>query len=183
LEQLRSYFNYNAQRALFLTGEPAHWILRTRSAFKGAGPLFVENVFGEPYRFSGGQNVYARQFNLERKDSVSAPAVVNDGAKLWVLGIKTEGSDTIISSWNGARTEVLGGLLYPATTVSSTIPAFVDQNSESSYSYALSNGVGTDYQQHVREARSGSTKTLTAASVPDRGTASILPLYSGHGYP
>lgn len=36
----------------------------------------------------------------------------NDGGQLWILGIKTEGPGTNITTCNGGRTELLGGLVY-----------------------------------------------------------------------
>jgi hypothetical protein len=88
--------------------------------------------------------VWARQLNTEG-DGVR---IVNRGAPLWILGIKTEGANTAISSLAASRTEVLGGLLYPATPIPRDLPAFHVEDSsftatvaESSYAAAAAYGV------------------------------------------
>ena len=46
--------------------------------------------------------------------------LINKAGRLWFLGLKTEKDDNVIETKNGAATEVLGGLLYPAGTVDAT---------------------------------------------------------------
>jgi|GEM_PF-6644022 len=79
-------------------------------ALPGAGNVFIENCTMNASFFVPGQKVWARQFNPEAIGGARADSglVVNDGADLWVLGMKTEGTWTVVRSVNGARTELLG---------------------------------------------------------------------------
>jgi len=147
-------------------------------AWDGAGPLFVENVAGSGWRFAPSQKVWARQLNPEDDRT----RVVNDGADLWVLGIKTEGPGTVIETTNGGRTELLGGLLYPAGRVPAAHRAFVSRDSEVSLTYAMRayeerNG----YRIHVEERRGATERTWAGPRVEGEGPGAVVPLYSGRG--
>ncbi|MFO0879331.1 MAG: glycosyl hydrolase family 28-related protein [Gemmataceae bacterium] len=74
------------------------------------GELYLENMVGE-WVFGRGQRVWARQLNAEEEGT----HLLNAGATLWVLGLKTERGGVLIDSLPGARTEVLGGLCYTTT--------------------------------------------------------------------
>ena len=51
--------------------------------------------------------------------------IINRAANLWILGIKTEGVGTIIRTERGARTELLGGLIYAVSdNIDPTEPIF-----------------------------------------------------------
>jgi hypothetical protein len=144
-------------------------------ATKGAGSLFGENVMIGQWRFESGQNVWLRQLNTE---FTKATRIVNNGAKLWILGLKTEDPYTVIETKAGGKTEVLGGLIYPgqgATPVPATDVAFVNNESFVSLIYvtAVDTG-GQDYTNHVRETRGGVTKTLIKSAIPNRGPSSFI---------
>ncbi len=74
----------------------------------GAGDLFVDDICGGPWRIDR-SSVYARSLNEETK----ALKIHNNGGSLWILSLKTEFSGPVVRSENGARTEILGGHLYP----------------------------------------------------------------------
>jgi hypothetical protein len=108
------------------------------------GELFLEDVCCGTFELAGNKPVWARQLNTEG-DGVR---IVNRGAPLWILGIKTEGANTAISSFAASRTEVLGGLLYPVRPVPPDLPAFHVKDSsftatvaESSYAAAAAYSV------------------------------------------
>lgn len=142
---------------------------------KGAGLVFGENVMMGQWRFEPGQKVWLRQLNTE---FTQATRVINNGASLWILGLKTEDPYTVIETKGGGKTEVLGGLLYPgqgATPVPATDAAFV--NNESQISLVYVTGVdkgGQDYTIHVQETRGKITKTLVKSAIPDRGLGSFV---------
>ncbi len=142
---------------------------------KGAGLVFGENVMMGQWRFETGQKVWLRQLNTE---FTQATRVVNNGANLWILGLKTEDPYTVIETKGGGKTEVLGGLLYPGqgtTPVPTTDVAFV--NNESQISLVYVTGVykeGQDYTIHVKETRGGVTKTLVKSAIPNRGLGSFV---------
>lgn len=133
---------------------------------KGAGPLFLENVCCGRLEFDQ-QNVWARQLNVEIR---GGPMITNNGGSLWVLGLKTERDSTVIESTAGAKTEVLGGLLYPATKVAAEQPAFINEDSHQSLIYATTAyNAGTSYTVQSLTTVRGSTKRLLTADLPRRG--------------
>lgn len=140
----------------------------------GAGDLYLEDVCGAPWSFTR-QNVWARQFNTEGRET----KIVSDGGSLWILGYKTEATGTLIETRGGGRTEVLGGFSY-SNSGNYTMPMFVSDNSSLSVTIGESNYNGTPWQILVRETRGSETRELKRDSVPRRGSASLLPLYSGH---
>lgn len=150
------------------------------------GALFLEDVVGGPWRFSG-QDVWARQWNSETNDT----QVVNDGGSLWVLGFKTEKGYTTISTQNGGKSEILGGLLFPASRpTDEAVPALRNDNSVMSVSIAEAL-YKTYYPTVVEEIRGTSVERLATTALPHRqaveespeGIASkgsfSLPLYVG----
>lgn len=98
-------------------------------ASPGAGDVFIENVaigqWGkmpeEPCAiFIPGQKVWARQFNPERAAPSAPPtkqkpripsSIMNEGATLWILGLKTEGGQSQLSN-HGGQVEVLGSYIW-----------------------------------------------------------------------
>lgn len=148
----------------------------------GAGNLFLEDVSnqagGTGWFFGPGQNVWARQFNLEG-DRVK---VTNNGANLWVLGIKTEAGKPIIDTLGGGKTEVLGGLVYAVIPVGANDAAFSNHESSVSLIYGEScYTTGESYRTHVRETRGGVIKTLMDTSLTTRsGLGKFMPLYVGY---
>jgi hypothetical protein len=140
------------------------------------GRLFIEDVTGKFWEFNQ-QEVWARQLNSEN----NGRKILNNGGKLWILGLKTEKAGTAIETINGGKTEVLGGLLYPASAqVPAEQPAFLNQESQISVAIAESqHGRGGRYQTLVREIQNGETRNLENNAVPRRGGGSVIPLYPG----
>jgi len=135
----------------------------------GPGQIFLSDVEGGwGWRFTRGQQIWARQFNSEQKDL----NIVNDGAQLWILGLKTEGPGTAITSTNGARTELLGGLLYPVRPTVADKPAFVtDSSSAASLTFGTSaNDAGRNYNLLSRNGE----LVVTSGQVPGRGKGSLV---------
>lgn len=158
----------------------------------GSGSLFVENVFNiddghnssnrsPVWKFSGEQRVWARQINPEHRDCVR---LQNDGATLWVLGVKTEKLGPVIDTRGGGATEVLGGFIFGtrATTGVAPTPAFV--NHESSVSITAcehqSDAARPTYNTVVEETRGGVTRVLDDDLLPNRMYSSfVLTSYVG----
>lgn len=140
----------------------------------GAGDLYIEDIVGGPFVFYPGQKIWARQFNNE----VRATKIINKGADLWILGLKTETPQTVISTRQGGRTELLGTLIYPAdqfTDVEKQLPAFEAIDAQMSLLYSESvycSGCG--YPIHIREQRGSETK------IAPRETFSGRQLYVGY---
>lgn len=138
-----------------------------------SGPVFFENVSMGYIRLTHPQKVWARQLNLESAET----KIVNRGANLWILGLKTERVSVVIDMREGAKTELLGGLLYPLRSVDAEMPAFSSVESSYSLSYATTSYVeGRDYTVHVKERVNGNLHKLNRTDVSRRGLGSNLPL-------
>jgi hypothetical protein len=144
----------------------------------GIGTLFVENVVAARWKIEFPQNVFARQINPESDRT----KITNNGGKLWILGLKTEGVGTNIETEQGGSTEVLGGLIYPVRKTSADSVSFVVNDSRASFIYAVSNytpaGIGGNFAIQVKETQHEAVKFLLSTSLPARGLGLMMPLYS-----
>ncbi|MBW4634280.1 MAG: DUF4347 domain-containing protein [Iphinoe sp. HA4291-MV1] len=133
----------------------------------GAGELFLENVNLERLKIQPNQNVWARQFNNEYNQGTK---IENDGGTFWILGLKTEGTGTVIESKNGAKTEVLGAVIVPARPFSSgekQKPAFIVNNSKASLIYRqIAYDPNYNYDIQVEETRNGETRRKWTSQLP-----------------
>ncbi|MCX7594840.1 MAG: glycoside hydrolase family 55 protein [Fischerella sp.] len=147
------------------------------------GNLFIDDVsIADRTRFlNPAQHIWARQLNPEIQTEIN---VVNRGARLWILGMKTEQSKTKIQTTNGGFTELLGGLIYTNGTKDPTDPLFQIVNAYASFS-----GVAEAYFPKknsqpvwlwVEEKRGFQTKRLHRNQIPARMTTNgrVLLLYS-----
>jgi hypothetical protein len=150
-----------------------HGNIRAYTAQPGAGDLYLEDVELGSARFVPGQRVWARQFNNESE----GPKIVNDGAALWILGLKTERAGTVIETVGGGKTELLGGLIYPSREVPASDVAFISRDSSVSLIYSQNVYCqNCGYTTDVEETRGGSTRRLSAGEVGGR-----MALYVGYG--
>ncbi|MGI2903718.1 glycosyl hydrolase family 28-related protein [Tolypothrix sp. VBCCA 56010] len=147
---------------------------------QGTGDLFIDDAAMHTIRLlNPAQHIWARQLNPE--GSVET-AVVNRGAKLWILGLKTEGSKTKIETTDNGFTEVLGGLIYATNKQAPSDPLFRIINASCSFVGVTEAYFDKDtYQIWVEETRGNETKKLMRREIPDRRTANgqALVLYTG----
>lgn len=142
----------------------------TSGRFTGSGDLFLEDVCSNPFtswRF-GKQNVWARQFNVENEGT----HIVNDGGKLWVLGLKTERGGTLIETRGGGVTEVRGGLCY-TTTDPNGAPMFMIEDGSLAATIGESCFTGKPYDVLVKTPKT----ELRKGQAPQRTGGSVLPLF------
>lgn len=140
----------------------------------GGGALFLENACCGGMRLEGPQGVWARQFNSEG----GGVRVRNDGAPLWILGVKTEQNCTIVENLPGARTEILGGLLYIVMPPPASVPAFIVNPGSSLVAAYVESAYrdGAIYQEHVVSTdASGKRRVVGAAALPARGRSRLVP--------
>jgi Pectate lyase superfamily protein/Viral BACON domain len=146
---------------------------------RGTGTLFVENVSAAHWRILFPQNVFARQIDPE---SNTTTKITNNGGKLWILGLKTEGTSTNIETAQGGYTEVLGGLIYPVWKTSPDSVSFVVNDSRASFIYAAANyrpvASGGNFPIQIKESQHGVEKSLLSTSLPARGLGSMVALYA-----
>lgn len=141
----------------------------------GNGDLYLENVVAD-WEFRSGR-VWARQFNNERLGT----HILNAGATLWILGLKTERGGALIETRAGGTTELLGGLSY-TTNNGKLSPMFVSEDARVSYVIGEVCYSGDPYKSLVKETRGGVERVLNRGDAPFRPTflqGSQVPLYVG----
>lgn len=152
--------------------------------------VFLEDVIGGggPLVIKPGQRVYARQLNNEMalKSKETSGMVQNLGGLFWVLGYKTEFGSTVLRTTNGGRSEILGGLWYPAQGVhDKSVAAIEVEDAAMSASFTdIAFSSRAAYKVVVRETQNDSTKTLSRGTIPIKWGAGhyAVPLFvSGTG--
>ncbi|HEY9729701.1 MAG TPA: glycosyl hydrolase family 28-related protein [Chroococcales cyanobacterium] len=147
------------------------------STTSNTGTWFIENVVTGRLNIGKGQNVYARQLNCESPPP--GALVKNDGGLVWLFGYKTEFGNTVAATLNSGKTEILGGLFYPAQGVHDPkIPVLLNRDSAVSAVYREI-AFGPTYTIQVEETRRGKTKTLRRDTL-SRGNMIPMPLYVGY---
>ncbi len=148
----------------------------------GAGPLHVEDVScqfphgnqsgGPNIILAKGQQVWMRQFNPESEGTAK---IRNEGADLWILGLKTERGTTLLEA-TGGRSEILGGLSYPCWTAENR-PMFKLTDAIASITIGEA-GFHQRFNVVVDDTRGGETRQLKLGQAPDRCAGSALVLYA-----
>ena len=147
---------------------------------EGSGDLFIDDaVMGALKFLNPAQKIWARQLNPE---GGASPNVINSGAKLWILGYKTEYGKTKIETTNGGFTELLGGLVYASSKQDPNDPLFRIVNASASFVGIAEAHFDKDtYETWVEETRGNETRKLAKGKVIGRQTANgrVLLLYPG----
>ena len=133
------------------------------------GRLFLENICCGKLQFAGPRPVYARQLDTEG----GGTRIRNQGAPLWILGLKTEGVMTVVDNQAGARTDVFGGLLYMVRPSDPAVPAFRNEGSWLAATFAEEVLLrGRSYRTYVRQGEG----ELAVTEFPERGLGRVVPL-------
>lgn len=133
------------------------------------GKVFIEDTAAVPLIFDH-QKVWIRQINTESYEH--NPHIVNQGGDVWILGLKTEKDRTIIGTYQGGRTEVLGALLYKNRERMGPAPAFIGEDASLSLVYR---NKGKAYQTQVQEQRRQLHRVLRLEQMP--ASNHRMPLY------
>ncbi len=101
------------------------------------GRLFMENVQATGWEFDNPQQVWVRQWNPE--SHAAGPCIRSKGATIWALGFKTEYQSSKLWAEGGAKTEILGGFVYPVNKdIPKDRPVFKNVDSDMSLVYGMS---------------------------------------------
>jgi hypothetical protein len=142
------------------------------------GKLFVEDVSGFGFNITDNK-AWMRQVNPE---FYSNPLIRVSGsnARLWILGLKHEGTKTLVRAENGAYAEILGAFLKQVDPNNSSVYAFdID---EANLGVSLTTFGPNSMLYQVREKRGGVTQTRTATESGTNGMPRggyLIPLYNG----
>jgi len=101
-------------------------------------------------------NVWARQLNPE----VEGNKVLNMGGNLWVLGLKTERSGTLVDTRNGGKSEILGDFSYTTTHVTPGA-MFVNSNASMFTEFTEVCYSGQPFDNIIQETRGSQTITVS----------------------
>jgi hypothetical protein len=142
----------------------------------GGGRVFLEDVCCGAMHIAGPSAVYARQLDTEG----GGTRIINDGSPLAILGLKTEGDCTVLDNRNGARTMILGGLLYVVRDADPKVPAFINHDGTLVASFLEESfRAASRYTIYLRDG--DPQRELSAARFPGRGYGRIVPwLTAGH---
>ena len=151
----------------------------------GPGELFVEDVTGR-FHLKPGAKAWMRYVNPETNQDHrnTRPEaqwhLKNEGGQLWILGIKTEGPGTVVTTLAGGRTELIGGLAYSSGGArTQDLPAFIIEDSQASFSITEANFSNNAYQSLVVLKRDGRTVfELKRGQTPGSSGGSMIPLWS-----
>ena len=130
------------------------------------GKVFIEDV-PMYFRPTFPVRMWARQLNPEVQPE-NEKDLENSGGRFWILGLKTEGRAIITNTTNGGATEILGALVYPASSfLGTTQPAFTVQDA----CFSLAGLTMTSYVDNgwyglgMIETQSDITKTLNSNTI------------------
>jgi hypothetical protein len=170
------WFEHASPKTLVLRNLYLGWGAVYRNT--GSGNLFIEDVTGYGNLIFNKQKVWARQLNVE---AAASPQIKNNGSDLWILGLKTEDEGTVVETTGNGKTEILGGLIYPATRIiPKDRPMFINDQSQLSVVARTSFYQGGRYETVVQEKRGNKIKTLKYTDIPKQGERNIIPLYVGY---
>lgn len=97
---------------------------------RGSGDIFLDDLCGRLDLQSPRHHAWCRQLNTERHGTM----LTNNGASLWILGMKTEKTGTIIHTLGGGKTDLIGCFVYSNAGWEEGISAFVMEDSQVSLS-------------------------------------------------
>jgi hypothetical protein len=139
----------------------------------GAGHVFIESAEGY-WRFASGQKVWGRQMNPE---SHNVSELINEGADVWILGLKTEYATTKVVNRDGGKLEVLGGFLYTVTKAPPSMPMVLNKDATMSLIFSTS-AYQHDHRIYVRDTQEGQTRELLNDQIDSKGPRRHLHLYT-----
>jgi hypothetical protein len=97
---------------------------------RGSGDIFIDDLCGRLDLESSEHHAWCRQLNTERHGTM----LTNNGATLWILGMKTEKIGTIIHTTGGGKTDLVGCFIYSNAGWEEGVPAFIIEDSQVSLS-------------------------------------------------
>ncbi len=138
--------------------------------------LFIENVAGWRWYFRN-QQVWARQLNTEASSESGAINIDNEGADVWILGLKTERDIPIITTHTGGKTELLGGFLYGNRNIEDGTAAFINEEADQSLVFASYN---YPFEPFIREIHQGDRRDLSESELYPVKYGYMAPLFTGY---
>ena len=136
------------------------------------GPVALEDLACGPLHLEGAAPATARQFNTEG----GGVRIENKGAALAIIGLKTEQENTVVTTTDGGRTQILGGLVFIVNVPSAQgQPLFIDRSGSLDASFVETVLVrGRGYRVYLRQEDADHIKEIDADSMPARGFGHVV---------
>jgi hypothetical protein len=135
------------------------------------GPLYASNINGGfLLQISGSAPVYGRQVDTEGGGARGGSAkvrITNEGAPMWILGLKSEGNNTLVASSGGAVTDILGTLVAPLTGASVPLFSTVDARLHAT-GVEIAFKPEATYQWLLQRSVKGAAASVAADRMPPR---------------
>ncbi|MEO1525283.1 MAG: hypothetical protein AAFX06_07595 [Planctomycetota bacterium] len=143
----------------------------------GAGDVFLRDIVNPWASFAPGQNVWARQWNVE-SHSVDFPCITADRTTVWSLGFKTEYESQKLRAINGSSVELYGAFIYPVVKgIPKDRPVFEIMDSTFAAQWGLSIYTAGHFLQ-VRDIRDGVARETTIRDGKQLGPRFRFDFYS-----
>ncbi len=137
----------------------------------GSGKLFIEDLVADLQFLNPQQKIWIRQINTERKEHTN---ILNAGATLWVMGLKTEKEQIKIHTHNGGKTELLGAWIYAQQDRKPLTAIFRVEDSVASFAGVRMHGFEEPYTKLVAEKRDGTERVWNWDAKPFSGRSWAL---------
>lgn len=151
----------------------------------GSGEIYLNDVLGRVEMTNPQARIWSRHHNTEKPGDTNFN-IKNDGATLWILGLKTESYG--LKSWvlNGGSTEILGAHVYPQCTEKTT-PMFKVENAKfSGAGIRETNYCNKEtpryYLEYIEETQNNITRVFSHDDAPaiGGGNGRGYSLYTSH---
>jgi hypothetical protein len=146
----------------------------------GTGDFFLNNIVTRNLCFhQPGQHIWCRHINTESGDTVN---VWNKGARLWLMGHKTERGNVKVKTSHGVETELLGAHNYSTSSEKVDPWMLVVDASLSVAGARETNYGGYTYGDYVMEIRGNDTLVLKKSDAPNGGAGGgkLIPVFCGY---
>jgi hypothetical protein len=142
----------------------------------GAGNVYMEDVSGGPFTFNY-QKVWARQLHI---NTDKLTRIRNNGGTIWILGLTTERTGTIVDNYNQGQVEILGARILN-NGGAQRAPMFVNTGSNLTIAGLVESSVrGNQYSVLVQEQRGEDKRMLSRNQVQQGASGSIIDVYNGY---
>lgn len=142
------------------------------------GPLYLNNISGGfLVRVTGHAPVWGRQVDSEgggARGGTGSVRIADDGAPMWLLGLKSEGDNTLVSVSHGAVADIVGALFSSLRGASRSLFESSDAHLDATGVEVAWKPTAT-YQTILSDTRGSEVNSISANRFPPRPqTAGIM---------
>jgi hypothetical protein len=135
------------------------------------GALYLSDISGGFLLHVAGRSpVWGRQINSEgggARGGTGSVRITNDGAPIWLLGVKSEGDNTLVANSHGAVTDILGTLFMSLRAASQPLFQSTDSHLDAA-GVEVAWKPGASYRSILLETVNGREISVTSDAFPQR---------------